>query len=94
MNLNSKVVVRIEYGLGEKSKVCYGEIEEKKIENFNSGDDGFICVENDGIITWLDKESLISVETLLVKTTLLIKPKVTGLSGFEGKTDKDARIST
>ena len=87
-------MVRIEYEEGELHIVCYGEIEEKKIENFNSGDDDFICIENDGLITWLDKESLISVETLLVKKTLLIKPKITDYSGFEGKSDKDARIST
>ncbi len=85
-------MARIEYEVGGTQKVCYGEIEEKKIKNFNSGDDGFICVGNDGIITWLDKESLISVEKLIVKKTILVKPKITDYSGFDGKTDKDAGI--
>ncbi len=66
MSQKGKVMARIEYEEAENQKVCYGEIEEKKIENFSSGEDGFICIENDGIITWLDKESLISVETLIV----------------------------
>ncbi len=92
MSQKGKVMARIEYEEAENQKVCYGEIEEKKLENFSSGEDGFICIENDGIITWLDKESLISVETLIVNKIILVKPKITDYSGFEGKTDKDAGI--
>ena len=92
MNQNGKVMARIEYGEGETQKVCYGEIEEKKIKNFCSGEDSFICVENDGIIMWLDKESLISVEMLSVQKTLLLKPKITDYSGLKSKTDKDTGI--
>ena len=92
MNQNDKVMVKIEYEEYETQKVCYGEVEEKKIKNFCSGEDGFICVENDGTITWLDKESLISVETLSVKSTLLLKPKITDYFGLKSKTDKDTGI--
>lgn len=93
MNLNSKVVVRIEYRLGEKSKVCYGEVKKKKIESFETGSDDFICIENDGNITWLDKESIISIESLEAKKIVLIKPSATNLR-IDGNTNKDARICT
>ena len=93
MNLNPKVLVRIEYGLGEKCKVCHGEVEEKKIESFEMGPDDFICIENDGNITWLDKESIISIESLEAKKIILIKPRATNFR-VDGNTDKDARICT
>ena len=92
MNLNSKVVVRIEYRLGEKSKVCYGEIEETKLERFETSLENFICVENDGKIAVLDKESLLSIETLKVKKILLLKPKITKYFRVEAKIDKDTGI--
>ena len=78
MNLNTKLVVRIEYKRGEKNNVCYGEIEEAKLEHIETSLENFICVENDGKITVLDKEALISIETLGVKKILLLKPKITG----------------
>lgn len=68
MTQNGKAVVRIEYDLGEKNKVCYGEVEKKKIESFETGSDDFICIENDGNITWLDKESIISIESMATPT--------------------------
>ena len=88
MNQNIKVIVRVEYEQGEKQKVCYGEIEKKKIENFVVGEEDFICMENDGRITWLDKESVISVEMLHIKNILLLKPKIANYS----PTDKNAGI--
>ena len=94
MTLNSKVVVRIEYGLGEKCKVCYGEIDDVKLEHFEAGLENFICLENNGKLVVLDKESIISIETLKVRKILLLKPKITDYSGSEGKADKNSRIST
>ena len=88
MNQNTKIIVRVEYEQCEKQRVCYGEIEKNKIENFIVGEEGFICMENDGKITWLDKESVISVETLHIKNVLLLKPKIVDYS----QTDKDAGI--
>ena len=77
MNENRKIVVRVKYQRDEKRRVCYGEIEETKLANFQTGEENFICMENDGRITWVDKESLISIETLNVKSALYVKPRIT-----------------
>ena len=93
MNQNTKIIVRLEYEQCEKQRVCYGEVEEKKIESFETGPDDFICIENDGHITWLDKESIISIESLETKEIILIKPRATNFR-VDGNTDKDARVCT
>ena len=64
MNEITKVVIRVEYECDGKRKVCYGETDETKIENFEAGEENFICMENDGSITWLNKESLVSIKSL------------------------------
>ena len=92
MNQNTKVIVRVEYEQAEEKKVCYGEIDERKVENFQTGEDDFICVENDGSITWLDKESLISIEKLQVKSAMLVKPRITDYFEASNKTDTDVGI--
>lgn len=76
MNQNAKVVVRVEYERGGTRRVWYGEIEEVKIENFDDGDENFICMENEGKIKWLDKDSLISIETLEIETVILVNPQI------------------
>lgn len=76
MNQNAKVVVRVEYERDGARRVWYGEIEEVKIENFDDGDENFICMENEGKIKWLDKDSLISIETLEIETVILVNPQI------------------
>jgi len=76
MNQNAKVVVRVEYERDGTRRVWYGEIEEVKIENFDDGDENFICMENEGKIKWLDKDSLISIETLEIETVILVNPQI------------------
>lgn len=77
MNQNAKVVVRVEYERGGTRRVWYGEIKEVKIENFDDGDENFICMENEGKIKWLDKDSLISIEILEIETVILVNPQIT-----------------
>ena len=77
MNKNAKVMVRVEYERGGIRRVWYGEMEKTKIENFNGGEENFICMENEGNIKWLEKDSLVSIETLEIKTVVLVKPRIT-----------------
>ena len=72
MNKNGKTVVRIEYECDGKKKVCYGEIDESALESFLLREDNFICIENDGNINWLDKESI----TLIAKSVVHLKPRI------------------
>ena len=58
----------------------FTEIEKAKIEKFNDGEENFICMENEGKIKWLEKDSLVSIETLQVKTVVLVKPRITDFS--------------
>ena len=76
MNENGKTVVRIEYERDGKKKVCYGEINESKLENFLAGEENFIGVENNENLVWVHKESLISIEKLCSKSLVLLKPRI------------------
>ena len=73
-------MVRVEYERGGIRRVWYGEIEKAKIENFNDGAENFICMENEGKIKWLEKDSLVSIETLQIKILVLVKPRITDFS--------------
>lgn len=88
MNENSKVMIRVEYDRGGIKKVCHGEIDETKLENFEAGEENFIWMENDGNITWIDKETLISIETLCVKSTVFVRPRIKDL--HRANTNKDS----
>lgn len=82
MNENIKVAIKVEYECDGIKKVCYGEIEENKLEklkqlmNFGVGEDNFVWMENDGKDIWKDKESIISIETLGVKSSVFERPRV------------------
>ena len=76
MSENGKTVVRIRYERDGEKKVCYGEINESKLENFLAGEGNFISIENDGDIFWADKESLVSIEKLHAKSVILLKPRI------------------
>ena len=90
MNENTKVMVRVEYESDGMRKVYYGQIDETKLENVNTGGENFICMENGGLITWLDKESLISIETLRIKKAIFLKPRITDYSRTKNKVSKNA----
>lgn len=88
MNDSTKAVVRVEYEVDGLRKVCYGEIDETKLETFLKGGQNFISMENDGNITWVDKESLFSVGTLGIKSTILLKPRIVDYTRANTITDK------
>ncbi len=73
-------MVRVEYESDGVRKACYGEIEEIKLENF-------IWMENDGKIIWVDKESLISIEILSVKSTVFVRPLIKDCNQGNKNTD-------
>ena len=76
MNDNTKVVIRVEYERDGKRRVCYGEIDETKLHYLLVGDGNFVSMENDSTITWVDKESILSIGTLGVKSSVLLKPRI------------------
>lgn len=46
------------------------EIDELKLEEFHAGKEDFIRMENDGKSTWKDKDSILSIDELEIKTRL------------------------
>ena len=64
---SSKVVVKIEYERDGKTRNCYGEVDENKLEGLHTGGESFISVANDGKVAWLDKESILNVSELETK---------------------------
>ena len=79
MNENTKVVIQVKYECDGIRKVCYGEIDKNKLEeleNFDTGDENYILMENDGKIHWVYKESVISIERLGVKSSVFERPRV------------------
>lgn len=86
MKQNAKVVIRVEYEVDGVRKACYGEIEEKKLEklknleNFDVGDENYILMENDGKFPWKDKESVISIEKLILESIVFERPGIKGSS--------------
>lgn len=67
MNKNLKFIIRIEYELDGKRRTFYGEIDENKLVEFHTGEESFICLLNDGEMTWIDKEAIVSVYKLETK---------------------------
>ena len=76
MNENSRVMVRVEYENEGMMRVWYGEIDKLKLEDFHSGKEDFIWMENDGKLTWKDKHSIISINKLEKKTNLYEKTSI------------------
>lgn len=73
MNENSRVMVRVEYDRNGITRVWHGEIDELKLEEFNSKTENFIRMENDGKSTWKDKDSILSIDVLGIITRLYEK---------------------
>ena len=73
MNENSRVMVRVEYDRNGITRVWHGEIDELKLEEFNSKTENFIRMENDGKSIWKDKDSILSIDVLGIITRLYEK---------------------
>jgi len=73
MNENSRVMVRVEYDRNGITRVWHGEIDELKLEQFNSKTENFIRMENDGKSTWKDKDLILSIDMLGIITRLYEK---------------------
>ena len=41
-----------------------------KLEEFHAGEEDFIWMENDGIPSWIDKQSIINIDELMIKIRL------------------------
>ena len=84
MNENTKVAIKVEYERDGVRKVCYGEIDENKLdaleesENFDEGEDNYILIENDGEPNWKEKVSVISVERMGVTSTVFDRRRNAG----------------
>ena len=70
MNDKSKIIVMVEYEFESARRVCYGEIEKMKLEEFHSENENFIWILNNLEITWVDKHSILSIDELAIKTKL------------------------
>ena len=73
---NSKVMVRIIYERDGKRRVSYGEIDENKLDGFRAVGESFLCLLNDGVVAWLDKEAILSVCELETKSIAYEKDKM------------------
>ena len=74
---NSKVmVVRIEYEREGARRTSYGEIDENKLEGFRAGEESFISLLNDGVMSWIDKEAILAVYELETKLIAYEKYKM------------------
>lgn len=69
MNLTSKVIIRVEYKKDDKTRICYGEIDEFTLENVHAGLENFMLMENDVI----DTQSIMSIELLEVTVKFHMK---------------------
>lgn len=84
MNENTKVAIKVEYETDGIRKVCYGEIDKKKLEeieeseNFDAGEENYILIENDGEPNWKNKGSVISIGRMGVKSTVFDRRRIKG----------------
>ena len=71
MNENTRAMIRVEYERERVRKVCYGELDEIKLEKFIVGEENFMWLRNNAEITWIDKNSILRIDVLEVNETLL-----------------------
>ncbi len=82
MNENTKVAIKVKYERNGLRKVCYGEIDENKLEelegleDFDAGKENYILIENDGQPNWKDKISIISIERMGVTSTVFDRRRI------------------
>ena len=89
MNENAKVVIKVEYECDGQRRVCYGEIDENKLEklknlenleNFDIGDENYILMKNDEEPYWKIKDSVISIKKLCVESIIFERTRMKGLN--------------
>lgn len=84
MNENTNVTIKLKYERNGLRKVCYGEIDENKLEEleeserFDEGEENYILIENDGEPNWKEKGSVISIERMGVKSTVFDRRQIKG----------------
>jgi len=80
MNDISKVLVKVEYECDGMRRVHFGEIEKKKLEEFHEGCDGFIWIQNDMELTWINKQSILSIDELTITSNLYERSGMNSIS--------------
>ena len=78
--MNKKVIIRIEYERDGTRRTFYGQIDEDKVEVFHAGEESFMCLMNDGEITWIDKEAILSIYELETKLRVYEKDRMENAS--------------
>ena len=66
---NSMVMVRIIYEREGVRRTFYGEADGNKLDGLHAGEESFVCLQNDGVMAWIDKEAILSVYELETKLT-------------------------
>ena len=64
MNDEATIMIRIEYDLKGLRTLALGEIAEKKLEKFLSGEEDFIGITNDKELIWIAKDSILKIDQL------------------------------
>jgi len=77
---NTKVMIRIEYEHDGIKRMCYGEIDGVKLQNFDAEEENYILMENNGKMSWVDKDSVISIRKLVVNSTVFERPRIDNYS--------------
>ena len=90
MNENSRVIIGIEYERDGIRRASYGEIDRNKFDELHLGRESLICLTNDGVLAWIDKESILSVYELETKLRVYEK-HVMGASTFATKKELGIR---
>ena len=80
MNDTSNVIVKVEYEREGMRRVYFGEIEKIKLDNFDDKNENFIWMKNDVDITWIDKQSILSIDELTKTTNLYERSGVNPIS--------------
>jgi hypothetical protein len=64
MNDEATIMIRIEYDLKGLRILALGEISEKELEKFLSGEEDFIGITNDKELIWIAKDSILKIDQL------------------------------
>ena len=81
----SKVMVKIEYERDGMTRVCYGEVDESKLEGFRTEGESFMSIANDGKVAWLDKEAILRVSVLEIKIITYDKCRLENLEKLSSR---------
>lgn len=99
MNENFKVIIQVKYECDGKRRVCYGEIDENKLEklknlenlenleNFDLREENYILMKNDGEPYWKIKDSVFSIKKLYVESTIFERTRMKGLNRVDNNSN-------